>query len=161
MTGHHETSDFRRNREAAVGEILRHYLCRRVRAHRRLALLAQTCADLVGHGGRRGIVLPRRRVSGRRGLLRPLNLIWLKFGLLLHKIVNPIVMGLLFYVVFTPMGFIMRLAGKDLAQSQTRQRRGELLESTPGFDGSRSLDEEPVLGARHSHAHSRCFRLLS
>ena len=48
------------------------------------------------------------------GLLRPINLIWLKFGLLLHKIVNPIVMGLLFFVVFTPMGFIMRLAGKDL-----------------------------------------------
>lgn len=47
-------------------------------------------------------------------VLRPINLIWLKFGLLLHKIVNPIVMGLLFYVVFTPMGFIMRLAGKDL-----------------------------------------------
>jgi predicted membrane metal-binding protein len=47
-------------------------------------------------------------------LLRPINLVWLKFGLLLHKIVNPIVMGLLFYVVFTPMGFIMRLAGKDL-----------------------------------------------
>jgi hypothetical protein len=46
--------------------------------------------------------------------LRPINLVWLKFGLLLHKIVNPIVMGLLFYVVFTPMGFIMRLAGKDL-----------------------------------------------
>jgi len=50
----------------------------------------------------------------RPQLLRPLNLIWLRFGLLLHKIVNPIVMGLLFYVVFTPMGFIMRLAGKDL-----------------------------------------------
>jgi hypothetical protein len=47
-------------------------------------------------------------------ILRPLNLVWLKFGLILHKIVNPIVMGLLFYVVFTPMGFIMRLAGKDL-----------------------------------------------
>jgi len=47
-------------------------------------------------------------------LLRPLNLLWLKFGLLLHKIVNPLVMGLLFYVVFTPMGLIMRLAGKDL-----------------------------------------------
>jgi len=46
-------------------------------------------------------------------LLRPLNLVWLKLGLLLHKIVNPIVMGLLFFVVFTPMGFIMRLAGKD------------------------------------------------
>ena len=48
-------------------------------------------------------------------VLRPINLVWLKFGLLLHKIVNPIVTGLLFFVVFTPMGFIMRhLAGKDL-----------------------------------------------
>jgi len=47
-------------------------------------------------------------------VLRPINLVWLKFGLLLHKIVNPIVMGILFFVVFTPMGFIMRLAGKDL-----------------------------------------------
>jgi hypothetical protein len=47
-------------------------------------------------------------------VLRPINLVWLKFGLLLHKIVNPIVMGLLFYVVFTPMGVIMRLLGKDL-----------------------------------------------
>jgi hypothetical protein len=47
-------------------------------------------------------------------ILRPINLIWLKFGLLLHKIVNPIVMGLLFFLVFTPMGFIMRRSGKDL-----------------------------------------------
>lgn len=47
-------------------------------------------------------------------ILRPINLIWLKFGLLLHRIVNPIVMGLLFFVVFTPMGLIMRRAGKDL-----------------------------------------------
>lgn len=45
--------------------------------------------------------------------LRPLNLVWLKFGLLLHKVVNPIVMGLLFFLVFTPMGFVMRRAGKD------------------------------------------------
>ncbi|MBL4719606.1 MAG: hypothetical protein JKY20_00535 [Alphaproteobacteria bacterium] len=47
-------------------------------------------------------------------LLRPLNLIWFKFGLLLHKIVNPIIMGLLFYVTIMPIGLIMRLCGKDL-----------------------------------------------
>src|SRR5436190_11225930 len=47
-------------------------------------------------------------------LLRPLNLIWLKFGLLLHKVVNPIVMGILFFGVFTPMGFVMRVIGVDL-----------------------------------------------
>ncbi|MFD1701699.1 SxtJ family membrane protein [Methylopila henanensis] len=45
--------------------------------------------------------------------LRPLNLVWLKFGLLLHKVVNPIIMGGLFFLVFTPMGYVMRRAGKD------------------------------------------------
>jgi hypothetical protein len=47
-------------------------------------------------------------------LLRPLNLIWLKFGLLLHKVVNPVIMGLLFFAVFTPMGVAMRAIGVDL-----------------------------------------------
>ncbi len=46
--------------------------------------------------------------------LRPLNRVWLKFGLLLHKIINPLVMGLLFFVVFTPTAIIMRLLRKDL-----------------------------------------------
>jgi predicted membrane metal-binding protein len=49
-------------------------------------------------------------------ILRPLNLIWLKFGLLLHKIVNPVIMGLLFFGVFTPMGSVMRLFGVDFLQ---------------------------------------------
>jgi|TARA_Y100000294_G_scaffold138921_1_gene132352 predicted membrane metal-binding protein len=47
-------------------------------------------------------------------LLKPLNLIWFKFGLLLHKIVNPIVMGMLFLTTVTPIGLIMRVSGKDL-----------------------------------------------
>ncbi|MFT6582692.1 MAG: hypothetical protein ACJAU6_003138 [Alphaproteobacteria bacterium] len=50
----------------------------------------------------------------RPGLLKPLNLIWFKFGLLLHKIVNPVIMGLLFYVTIMPIGLILRLCGKDV-----------------------------------------------
>ncbi len=46
-------------------------------------------------------------------ILRPLNLIWFKFGLLLHKIVNPVIMGLLFVVTIVPMALIFRLIGKD------------------------------------------------
>ena len=46
-------------------------------------------------------------------ILRPLNIIWFKFGMLLHKIVNPIVMGLLFFFTVTPIAFIMRLINKD------------------------------------------------
>ncbi len=47
-------------------------------------------------------------------ILAPLNRLWLKLGLLLHKVVTPIIMGLLFYGVVTPMGVMMRLLGKDL-----------------------------------------------
>lgn len=46
-------------------------------------------------------------------VLRPLNRIWFLFGLLLHKIVSPIVMGILFFITVTPIGLIMRALGKD------------------------------------------------
>ncbi len=45
--------------------------------------------------------------------LAPLNWLWLRFGLLLHRIVNPLVMGLMFFLVIAPMGLVMRLGGKD------------------------------------------------
>jgi len=45
--------------------------------------------------------------------LRPLNLVWFRFGMLLHKIVNPLIMGLLFFLTVTPIALIMRLMGKD------------------------------------------------
>jgi hypothetical protein len=47
------------------------------------------------------------------GVLAPLNRLWLKFGLLLHRIVNPVVLGFMFFVVITPMGLLMRAFGKD------------------------------------------------
>ncbi|MGE4280949.1 MAG: SxtJ family membrane protein [Magnetospirillum sp.] len=46
-------------------------------------------------------------------VLRPLNLIWFKFGLLLHKIMTPLIMGLLFFLTVTPVGLLMRATGKD------------------------------------------------
>ena len=46
--------------------------------------------------------------------LHPLNLVWLKLGLILHRIVNPIVMGLLFYGTVYPTGLVMRMRGGDL-----------------------------------------------
>ncbi|HSV28486.1 MAG TPA: SxtJ family membrane protein [Candidatus Omnitrophota bacterium] len=45
--------------------------------------------------------------------LRPLNLLWFRFGMLLHKIVTPLVMGLLFFLTITPIGLLMRMTGKD------------------------------------------------
>jgi hypothetical protein len=50
----------------------------------------------------------------RPAILHPLNLIWLRFGLLLHRVINPIVMALLFYGTVLPTGLVMRMLGKDL-----------------------------------------------
>tara|TARA_B100001996_G_scaffold201176_1_gene153990 strand:+ start:77 stop:460 length:384 start_codon:yes stop_codon:yes gene_type:complete len=47
-------------------------------------------------------------------ILTPLNKLWFKFGLLLGRIVSPIIMGIIFFLVVTPIGFIMRIIGKDL-----------------------------------------------
>jgi large-conductance mechanosensitive channel len=46
-------------------------------------------------------------------LLRPLNRAWMKFGALMHAVVNPIVLGAMFFVVIAPTGIVMRLFGRD------------------------------------------------
>jgi hypothetical protein len=50
----------------------------------------------------------------RPTLLNPLNRAWQKFGLLLHAVVNPVVMALLFFGTVLPTGLVMRMLGKDL-----------------------------------------------
>ena len=47
-------------------------------------------------------------------ILNPLNTIWFKLGLLLGKLVSPIVMGSIFFLVVTPIGLLMRILNKDL-----------------------------------------------
>ena len=50
----------------------------------------------------------------RPSSLHPLNRLWMKLGLILHRLVNPIVMGLLFYGTIFPTGLVMRVRGRDL-----------------------------------------------
>ena len=47
-------------------------------------------------------------------ILTPLNKIWFKFGLLLGKIISPIIMSIIFFCVVTPIGLFMRLLKKDI-----------------------------------------------
>jgi len=47
-------------------------------------------------------------------VLKPLNIIWFKFGMLLGRIVGPIVMGLIFFIAVTPTALIFKLRRKDL-----------------------------------------------
>ena len=47
-------------------------------------------------------------------ILTPLNRLWFKFGLLLGRFISPLIMGIIFFVVVTPIGIMMRLLKKDL-----------------------------------------------
>ena len=47
-------------------------------------------------------------------LLSPLNKIWFKFGLLLGRFISPLIMGLIFFLVVTPIALLMKLLKKDL-----------------------------------------------
>ena len=47
-------------------------------------------------------------------LLSPLNRLWFKFGIILGNFIAPIIMGLVFFLVVTPIGLIRKLLGKDL-----------------------------------------------
>ena len=56
-------------------------------------------------------------------ILTPLNKLWFKFGLFLGKIVSPLVMGFIFFIVVTPIGIIMRLFRKDLLNLKYNQKK--------------------------------------
>jgi predicted membrane metal-binding protein len=47
-------------------------------------------------------------------ILKPLNQLWHRFGLLLHGIISPIILGLMFFVAVTPIALVLRLFGKRL-----------------------------------------------
>ena len=56
-------------------------------------------------------------------LLTPLNLAWIKFGELLGKVIAPIVMGIIYFFVITPIGLFMRILGKDLLNTKLSSNR--------------------------------------
>lgn len=66
--------------------------------------------------------------------LNPLNRAWLKFGLLLHKLVSPIVMGVVFYGTVLPTGLVMRAMGKDLLRLKLQPEAGSywIVRQPPG-----------------------------
>lgn len=47
------------------------------------------------------------------GVLSPLNRCWTQFGMMLHRITNPIIMGLIFFLTVTPTALVFKALGKD------------------------------------------------
>ena len=56
-------------------------------------------------------------------LLTPLNKLWYKFGMILGVIVAPVVMGVVFFLVITPIGLFMKIMGKDLLNIRCDKRK--------------------------------------
>jgi hypothetical protein len=49
----------------------------------------------------------------RPGLLHAVNVLWTRVAVILNKVVSPVVTALMFYLIFTPVGMLMRMSGKD------------------------------------------------
>jgi len=63
-------------------------------------------------------------------ILTPLNKVWFKFGIFLGKIISPIVMGLIFFLVVTPIAFLMRMLKKDLLNLKFSKNNSYWVEKT-------------------------------
>jgi len=63
-------------------------------------------------------------------LLSPLNIIWFKFGLFLGKIVSPVVMGIVFFFVVTPISLILKVFRKDVLNLKKNNKNSYWIEKT-------------------------------
>ena len=63
-------------------------------------------------------------------ILSPLNKLWFKFGILLGKIISPIIMAIIFFLVVTPIGLMMRIIGKDLLNLKYSDYKSYWIEKT-------------------------------
>ena len=61
-------------------------------------------------------------------ILTPLNKLWFKFGIFLGKIISPLIMGVIFFLLVTPIGFIMRLLGKDILNLKYQNNKSYWIE---------------------------------
>ena len=63
-------------------------------------------------------------------ILNPLNQIWFKFGVLLGRIISPLIMAIIFFFVVTPIGLIMRILGKDILNLRYNTKKTYWIEKT-------------------------------
>ena len=61
-------------------------------------------------------------------ILTPLNKLWFKFGLFLGKIISPLIMGIIFFFVVTPIGFLMKILNKDLLNIKFNKNKSYWIE---------------------------------
>jgi hypothetical protein len=75
--------------------------------------------------------------------LAPLNRLWFRIGIMLGKIVTPLAMGVLFFLIVTPVGFLMRLFGNDpLRLKRSPTSKSYLIERSPPGLAAGSLKDQ-------------------
>jgi hypothetical protein len=63
-------------------------------------------------------------------ILNPLNKLWFRFGIFLGKVISPLIMGIIFFLVVTPTGLLMRLLNKDLLNLKFKNTSTYWIEKT-------------------------------
>lgn len=64
-------------------------------------------------------------------VLAPLNRAWFQFGIILGKIISPIVLSIIYFILITPVALITRLSGRDVLRLKRRQVASYWVERTP------------------------------
>ena len=75
-------------------------------------------------------------------LLTPLNRAWMRFGALLHRIVSPIVLAILFFIVITPFGLVMQAMKRDPLRLRRLDERSYWVDRAPPGPRPDSLDKQ-------------------
>ena len=74
--------------------------------------------------------------------LRPLNKAWYKLGLLMGRVVSPIVLGILFFILITPIAIVMRLAGRDPLKLRKQNVQSHWIDRAPPGPESTSFKDQ-------------------
>ena len=75
-------------------------------------------------------------------VLSPLNKLWFRFGLLLGKVVSPVVLGILFFVVITPVAILMRIFGRDALLMKKRNVDSYWIDRNPPGPSATSFKDQ-------------------
>jgi len=75
-------------------------------------------------------------------LLRPLNKAWYQLGLLLGRIVSPIVLGVIFFIIITPVAIVTRLAGRDALKLRKQDVDSHWIDRKPPGPEPESFKEQ-------------------
>ena len=62
--------------------------------------------------------------------LTPLNILWFKFGIFLGKVVSPLILGFIFFIVVTPTGILVRFFKKDLLNLKFNSKKSYWIEKS-------------------------------